>query len=168
MQFAVLIGHDLSKIICVVAFCVVRLSSILSTAAQADRVWCTQEHRAQQARPRPPLHVTLTPSLRKQWPGAGRATVNTATFGLLPLLLTLTWLVYGCYLNTLGCPHLFYSQHRAMAEKGWSDPSQGNLTVAATRTNSPVTQQWHSRNVSYRTPESVQSGTDGRLLQCHL
>lgn len=165
MQFAVLIGHDLSKIhLC--------RCNPPNSPAGCLRLWCTQEHRAQRARPGLSLHITLTPSLRKHdcAPGSDQVLDRPqwaqphldCCFSFRPSLdwcLGVTWTPWGACISS--------THSMAMAEKGWSDPSQGSLTVAVTRTNGPVTQQRHSRNLSSRTPEYVQSGTDRRLLQCH-
>lgn len=61
----------------------------------------------------------------RQWPGAGQATVSTATFGLLLFFSTLSRLVSGCYLNPLGGLHLFHSRHGYGWERLiWSIPGQ--------------------------------------------
>lgn len=123
MQFAVLIGHDLSKI----HPCPCNPPN---SPAGCLRLWCTQEHRAQRARPGLSLHITHSLPQEawlctRQWPGAGQATVSTATFGLLLFLSTLSRLVSGCYLNPLGGLHLFHSQHGYGWERLiWSIPGQ--------------------------------------------
>lgn len=66
LWFAVLTGHDLSKIhLCCCILCSTIIFHPPNGTAGWLRVRRTQEHRARQARPGPRLHVTLTPSLRK-------------------------------------------------------------------------------------------------------